>query len=76
MSTKRWSAHLAKMSEAMDEVMREKDEAFEIDMQDAGADMNELAEWMALKRVEYAKWKANKLRDLEKWFERGGETLN
>jgi hypothetical protein len=67
---------VAKASEALDKVMEEKTAEYELDMQDAGADMDELAKMMAQKRIEYAAWKAETLADLEKWFTRGGETAH
>jgi hypothetical protein len=78
----RWSSHgltpkqMAARAEAdMDEFMEERIAEFEVDMQDAGADMDELAKMMAQKRIEYAAWKAEKLAYLERWFTHGGETL-
>jgi hypothetical protein len=79
----RWSSRgmttaqrVAKASAVLDEFMEERIAEFEVDMQDAGADMDELAKMMARRRTEYAKWKTETLAELARWFERGGETLN
>jgi hypothetical protein len=66
---------VARAAADMDEFMEERIAEFEVDMQDAGADMDELAKMMAQKRVEYVAWKAKKLDELEKWFERDGNSL-
>jgi hypothetical protein len=82
-TTKRWSSHgltpsqmAARASADMDDFIEEKIEKYELDMQDCGADMEWVEERMAQQRIEFAKLKTEKLVELEKWFARGGETLN
>ena len=64
----RWSSRgmstaqrVAKASAVLDEFMEERIAESEVDMQDAGADMDELAKMMARRRTEYAKWKTETL---------------
>jgi hypothetical protein len=79
----RWSSRgmtakqMAARTEAdMNEFIEEKIQKYELDMHDLGADPAWVAERMAQQRIEFAKWKTEKLRYLERWFARGGETLN
>jgi hypothetical protein len=79
----RWSSRgmtpkqmVAKAAADMDEVMEKKTAEFEADMADLGVDPEWVADRMNQQRIEYAAWKAEKLAYLERWFGRGGETLN
>lgn len=66
---------VAKASEVIDQIWEAKTAEYEQDMQDTGADLDDLAKTMSRRRIEYDKWKIKTLAELERWFNRGGETL-
>jgi len=68
--------YAAKAEAVLDKILEDKIAQFEVDMEDIGVDSVWVADRMNQQRIDQGKWKREKLAELERWFGRGGETLN